>query len=174
MITGTPDSPTFHPISSIASALHRSDLLVLSASPSTGSTVRPLPVSPYPAHPGTAIRAHFVVDKKPDEDGWRPWVGGTWSKWVKGTVVEYKDFAGREAQVCIVCPFIPLFCNVLMLDLVAWNVRLALAPIVPTSAHPRVQRWTYRRRRERGGHWYHVRYQDGQPRRRHARLGCPV
>ncbi|TCD67534.1 hypothetical protein EIP91_012288 [Steccherinum ochraceum] len=99
IIAGTPDAPIFHPVSSIASALHRSDLLVLS-SPSTSSPrPRTLPVSPYPAQPGTSIRAHFVVDKKPteDEEGWKPWIGGTWSKWVKGTVMEYRDFAGREA-----------------------------------------------------------------------------
>ncbi|KAH8100567.1 hypothetical protein BXZ70DRAFT_159668 [Cristinia sonorae] len=110
IISGTPDAPVFHPVSSIASALHRSDLMILSASastytstasrlnPSIYSSVHSLPVSPYPAPPGAAIRAHFVVDKKPAENGWKPWVGGTWSKWVKGKVLEYKDFAGREAQ----------------------------------------------------------------------------
>ncbi|THH31984.1 hypothetical protein EUX98_g2204 [Antrodiella citrinella] len=105
VITGPPSSPTFHPISAIASSLHRSDLLVLSTSSTTLSEnndvrIRSLPVSPYPAHPGTPIRAHFVVDTKPDdsEEGWTPWVGGTWRKWVKGMVVGYKDFAGRDAQ----------------------------------------------------------------------------
>ena len=43
------------------------------------------------------------MDKKPvDDEGWRPWIGGTWSKWVKGKVMEYRDFAGREAQVRLV------------------------------------------------------------------------
>ncbi|KAH9937507.1 uncharacterized protein B0H18DRAFT_1113332 [Fomitopsis serialis] len=61
------------------------------------------PVSPYPAQPGTRIRAHFVTNKPPtsgpDADGWRPWVGGTWSKWVRGTIVGYRDLAGREAKM---------------------------------------------------------------------------
>lgn len=66
------------------------------------SSLTSLPISPYPVHPGTAIRAHFVADKEPNEAGWHPWVGGTWSKWVKGTVVGYRDFAGREAKVCAI------------------------------------------------------------------------
>lgn len=94
-------TPTFHTVTSVLSSIHRADLTLLSISNNaSGRPVLPtLPVSPYPVHPGTAIRAHFVVDKEPDEAGWRPWVGGTWSKWVKGTVVGYRDFAGREAQV---------------------------------------------------------------------------
>ena len=94
------EGPTFHPVQGILSSLPRPDLLVLSAKP--GSAQPPmnmLPVSPYPAHPGAAIRAHFVVDTEPGEPGWHPWVGGLWSKWVKGTVLGYRDFAGREAKV---------------------------------------------------------------------------
>ncbi|KZT74802.1 hypothetical protein DAEQUDRAFT_719982 [Daedalea quercina L-15889] len=102
VITGTTSNPTFSPVSSILSSLHRSDLLVLSAASSTRPPVRTLPVSPYPAHPGTRIRAHFVSNKPPsggpDAEGWRPWVGGTWSKWVRGTIVGYRDLAGREAK----------------------------------------------------------------------------
>jgi len=100
IITGSSSSPTFSPVSSILSSLHRFDLLLLST-----STLRPsshtLPVSPYPAQPGAPIRAHFVTDKPPtgaDGEGWRPWVGGTWSKWVRGKVVGYRDLAGREAK----------------------------------------------------------------------------
>jgi len=47
---------------------------------------------------GTPIRAHFVSETRPKEDGWQPWVGSTWSKWVQGTVVGYRDFSGREAM----------------------------------------------------------------------------
>ncbi|KAI0082213.1 hypothetical protein K474DRAFT_1586402 [Panus rudis PR-1116 ss-1] len=97
VISGTPKAPSFHAISSVQSALHRADVLLLSPADSS-LMIRTLPISPYPAHPGTPIRAHFVTDKKPNEEGWRPWVGGTWSKWVKGTVVGYRDFAGREAK----------------------------------------------------------------------------
>lgn len=66
------------------------------------TALRSLPISPYPVPAGTAIRAHFVSEAKPKEDGWQPWIGGTWSKWVQGTVLGYRDFAGREA---IVSPF---------------------------------------------------------------------
>jgi hypothetical protein len=40
-----------------------------------------------------------VVYDHPNEPGWVPWIGGTWSKWVRGTVLGYRDFAGRETQV---------------------------------------------------------------------------
>jgi hypothetical protein len=96
-------APTFHPVVSILSSLPRPDLLVLSAKSASSSGPQPLlgtlPVSPYPAQPGTPIRAHFVVDTEPNEAGWYPWVGGLWSKWVRGTVLGYRDFAGREAKV---------------------------------------------------------------------------
>jgi hypothetical protein len=71
------------PVSSILSALHRSDLLLLSAA----ASVRSLPVSPYPAQPGTRIRAHIVSESRPitksdpEAEGWHPWVGG-WAKWI--------------------------------------------------------------------------------------------
>jgi hypothetical protein len=92
-----PNSTCLHPISSVLSSLRRSDLLLLSK---TGPPQNALPVSPYPAPQHTRIRAHFVVDRKPDESGWMPWVGGMWCKWVRGSVLGYRDFAGREAQVC--------------------------------------------------------------------------
>jgi len=91
------DSVTY-PVASILSSLHRSDLILLSPSP-VRSPLRSLPISPYPAPAGTPIRAHFVSEKRPEEDGWQPWIGGTWSKWVRGTVLGYRDFSGREATV---------------------------------------------------------------------------
>ncbi|KAH9947980.1 hypothetical protein B0H21DRAFT_690948 [Amylocystis lapponica] len=111
IITGAPSAPVIRPVSAVLSALHRADLLLLSAHPSaqhpSASTSslpasRTYPISPYPAPPGTRVRAHFVSSVPPtygaDAEGWRPWVGGTWSKWVRGTVLGYRDFAGREAQ----------------------------------------------------------------------------
>ncbi|KAI0361826.1 hypothetical protein OH77DRAFT_1418085 [Trametes cingulata] len=108
IIAGQPPSaPLFHPVQSVLSAMHRADLLLLSASlspTSAGATkaLRSLPVNPYPVQPGTPIRAHFVVDKPPtagrESEGWTPWVGGTWRKWVRGSVIGYRDFAGREAK----------------------------------------------------------------------------
>ena len=95
-------APSFHPVTEVQSSLPRPDLVVLSANSVTDRPItHTLPISPYPAHPGTAIRAHFVVDREPDEVGWHPWVGGLWSKWVRGTVLGYRDFAGREAQVSL-------------------------------------------------------------------------
>lgn len=85
------------------SSLRKSDLLLLSKEGPSRTT---LPVSPYPAPLYTRIRAHFVVEQKPNESGWRPWVGGMWSKWVAGSVLGYRDFAGREAQV----GYLPVIC----------------------------------------------------------------
>jgi hypothetical protein len=93
------DSATVaHPIASVLSSLHRSDLILVSPFPMR-SPLRSLPISPYPSPVGTPIRAHFISETRPKEDGWQPWVGGTWSKWVHGTVLGYRDFAGREATV---------------------------------------------------------------------------
>ncbi|KAF7339857.1 hypothetical protein MVEN_01902500 [Mycena venus] len=88
-------SLSVHPISSIVSAVPRSDILLLQ---SASSALPTLPVSPYPAQRETAIRAHFVTHERPQEPGWAPWLGGSWSKWVRGTVLGYRDFAGRETQ----------------------------------------------------------------------------
>ncbi|KAF8921982.1 hypothetical protein CPB85DRAFT_1427331 [Mucidula mucida] len=60
--------------------------------------MRPWPVSPYPAQPGTKIKAHFVSYHLPEDEGWTPWIGGTYRKWVSGTVLGYRDFAGRETM----------------------------------------------------------------------------
>ncbi|KAI0005494.1 hypothetical protein BJV74DRAFT_875425 [Russula compacta] len=97
-ILSTIDStPSAHPIASVLSSLHRSDLILLSPFPML-APLRSLPISPYPVPSGTPIRAHFVSETRPKEDGWRPWIGGTWYKWVQGTVLGYRDFAGREAM----------------------------------------------------------------------------
>lgn len=101
IISGTPAAPAFHPVSAVLSTLHRSDLLVLSISPQEHARrLRTLPLSPYPVQVGTHIRAHFATEHPPTlSDGWVPWVGGMWRKWMSGTVVGYRDFAGREAKV---------------------------------------------------------------------------
>lgn len=95
VISGSREGTEFHPVSEVLSALHRSDLVLFRKS---GPALKTMPVSPYPVHPNAVIRAHFVVDEEPDEPGWVPWIGGTWSKWVRGKVVGYRDFAGREAK----------------------------------------------------------------------------
>ncbi|KAK0465345.1 uncharacterized protein EV420DRAFT_1513952 [Desarmillaria tabescens] len=97
VISGSAEHQQIHPVSAIPSALPRSDLMALACSK---AQVQTLPVSLYPVQPGTSIRAHFVShsDSPPVEPGWIPWVGGTWSKWVRGTVLGYRDFAGRETM----------------------------------------------------------------------------
>ncbi|KAF5368477.1 hypothetical protein D9758_002379 [Tetrapyrgos nigripes] len=78
VITGDEQSIKTHPVTAISSALPRSDLILLSC---TTPSVPTVPVSPYPVHPQTPIRAHFVSHVKPKEPGWSSWIGGTWSKW---------------------------------------------------------------------------------------------
>ncbi|KAI0252586.1 hypothetical protein BJV78DRAFT_1199725 [Lactifluus subvellereus] len=96
ILSSIDSAPVAHPIASVLSSLHRSDLILLSPFPMR-SPFRSLPISPYPAPAGTPIRAHFILEMRPKEDGWQPWIGGTWSKWVHGTILGYRDFAGREA-----------------------------------------------------------------------------
>ncbi|TFY74658.1 hypothetical protein EWM64_g9354 [Hericium alpestre] len=87
---------TANPILSVLSSLPRSDILIFACAPP--APMRTLPVSLYPAHPGTRVHAHFVAHARPEEEGWEPWIEGTWAKWVSGTVLGYRDFAGREAE----------------------------------------------------------------------------
>lgn len=86
------------PVSAIVSALPHSDLLLLSC---PQSSLKSLSVSPYPAQIGASIRAHLVSHLQPTESGWNPWIRGTWSKWVSGTVHGYRDRTGREAKVTL-------------------------------------------------------------------------
>ncbi|KAH9944547.1 uncharacterized protein BXZ73DRAFT_39335 [Epithele typhae] len=100
VISGSSAAPTFHPVAAVLSAMHRGDLVLLAApAPARACS---LPVNPYPVRPGTRVCAHFVTDRPPaegqDAEGWTPWVGGAWRKWVRGTVLGYRDYAGREAQ----------------------------------------------------------------------------
>ncbi|KAJ3571342.1 hypothetical protein NP233_g3811 [Leucocoprinus birnbaumii] len=92
-------SVAMHPITGVVSSLPRSDLLLLSCKiDKSKHELQSLPVSPYPAHAGTSVKAHFVAMTKPKTEGWYPWIGGTWGKWVDGKVLGYRDFAGREAE----------------------------------------------------------------------------
>ncbi|KAK7064431.1 hypothetical protein R3P38DRAFT_2824474 [Favolaschia claudopus] len=84
-----------HRVSRIVSSIPRSDLLLLQ---SESPALPTLPVSPYPVQSETAIRAHFVKHDDPQDSGWLPWIGSSWSSWVQGSVASYKDFAGRETQ----------------------------------------------------------------------------
>ncbi|CAA7264693.1 unnamed protein product [Cyclocybe aegerita] len=98
VVAGTGDTVTVYPVSRVVSCLPMSDLLLLSCSIPPG-VVNTLPVSPYPAHRDTTIRAHFVLhDEFQAGKGWRPWVGDSWGKWVEGRVLGYRDFAGRETH----------------------------------------------------------------------------
>ncbi|KAF9480437.1 hypothetical protein BDN70DRAFT_805285 [Pholiota conissans] len=98
VVAGRGSALKVFPVSRVVSALPRSDLLLLSCALPEGM-VRTLPVSPYPAHAGTAIRAHFVAhDTLRTTEGWNEWIGDTWGKWEAGRVVGYRDFAGRETE----------------------------------------------------------------------------
>jgi hypothetical protein len=104
ILSSIDSSPAAHPIASVLSSLHRSDLILLSPFPMR-APLRSLPISPYPVPVGTPIRAHFVSETRPKEDGWKPWIGSMWSKWVEGTVLGYRDFSGREAMVGPLVPW---------------------------------------------------------------------
>lgn len=100
VVFGGTDALEVFPISRVLSALPRSDLLLVSC-PIPSGKLETLPVSPYPVKKDASIRAHFVRHQKPLESDWYPWIGDTWGKWVQGTVLGYRDFTGRETEVCI-------------------------------------------------------------------------
>jgi len=88
----------------VVSALPKSDLLLLSyprlEHESNGeSALSMVPTTPYPAQAHSHVKAHLVSHTQLDEPGWTPWIGGTWRKWVRGTILGYRDFLGREATV---------------------------------------------------------------------------
>ncbi|KAF8895058.1 hypothetical protein CPB84DRAFT_1273220 [Gymnopilus junonius] len=97
VVTGSGQSVQVYPVSTVVSALPRSDLILLSCKLPAGS-VNTLPVSPYPSQKDTPILAHFVSTHRPDDPGWTRWIGDTWGKWHRGTVLGYRDFAGRETE----------------------------------------------------------------------------
>ncbi|TFK31006.1 hypothetical protein BDQ12DRAFT_701669 [Crucibulum laeve] len=97
VITGSGDSLSLHPVSSVVSSLAKPDLLLLSCRLSKGA-VNTLPTSPYLVHSDTSIRVHFVMNDKPADPGWTPWIGRTWRKWVSGKIDGYRDFAGNETK----------------------------------------------------------------------------
>lgn len=98
VIAGAGAGLAVYPATRVVSALPHSDLLLLAAVLPPG-TVHALPVSPYPARAGAAVRAHFVAHEKPSVPGWDMWVGDTWGRWEAGKVLGYRDFAGRETEV---------------------------------------------------------------------------
>ncbi|KAJ7630699.1 hypothetical protein FB45DRAFT_1027891 [Roridomyces roridus] len=76
IVYGTSPS-TVTPVSSIVSSIPRSDILVMRTA---------------------AMRRADLARFAPQEPGWTPWVSGTWAKWVRGSIMGYRDFAGREAH----------------------------------------------------------------------------
>ncbi|KXN84791.1 hypothetical protein AN958_12085 [Leucoagaricus sp. SymC.cos] len=89
-----------HPVTGVVSALPRSDLLLLSCKiDQSKHLLKTLPISPYPAHADTSVKTHFVALTIPNSEGWHPWIGGTWGKWIDGKVLGYRDFAGRETEI---------------------------------------------------------------------------
>ncbi|KAG8827532.1 hypothetical protein FRC19_002610 [Serendipita sp. 401] len=97
LVNTKPGKYHLHDVHSFRQRLH--DLLLLQTDDSTLFEHQSLPVSPYPASVNTTVAAHFVTETKPNEDGWTPCFNGTlFRKWVTGTVIGYKDFAGNEAK----------------------------------------------------------------------------
>lgn len=97
IVSASDGSIHLEPVVEVLSSLPNSDLVILSTA--TGKAHRTLPVSPYPAPNGTHLRAHFICDEEPPEQGWEPWIAGTWRKWASGTLLGYRGPGGREAEV---------------------------------------------------------------------------
>lgn len=129
----------------IPSSLPRHDLLLLTGLPRKPASQQvaqrtrsnSLPVSPYPVPVGTAIAAHFIIDKesvqKTDDDGWIPCFNGMmYRKWVKGHVVGYRDFAGNETKVNI---SIRHAGSCLYVIILAWNLRQSIQPFGYPNSH---------------------------------------
>jgi len=98
-----------YPVKSIPSCIPRSDVLLLEIfQPETKlelPRLRSLPVSPYPVHKDTRVRAHFVADSQGPllslgQHSWAPWMGsaGVYRTWAECMVRGYRDFTGREAH----------------------------------------------------------------------------
>lgn len=98
-----------YPVKSIPSCIPRSDVLLLEVLQSGVEPDPPklvsLPVSPYPVHKDTKVRAHFVADGQTPplslgRHGWSSWMGtaGVYKTWAKCTVRGYRDFTGKETH----------------------------------------------------------------------------
>ncbi|EIW86505.1 hypothetical protein CONPUDRAFT_161241 [Coniophora puteana RWD-64-598 SS2] len=90
-----------YPAAGIASALHSSDLLILSV-PSLPD-VHTLPVSPYPAPVGSRVAVHCATHTEPprwvaEQDGWRWWTGGVWARWAPGEIIGYRNSHGGRSE----------------------------------------------------------------------------
>lgn len=96
-----------YPVNGIPSCIPRSDLLLLDADDKLGlPKLKPLPVSPYPVHKDTKVRAHFVTDRQEPflslgQHNWSPWMGasGVYRAWAECIIQGYRDFSGRETHV---------------------------------------------------------------------------
>lgn len=99
-----------YPVKGIPSCIPRSDVLLLEVfQPDTKlglPKLTSLPVSPYPVHKDTKVRAHFVTDNQGSllssgQHNWSSWMGtaGIYRTWAECVVRGYRDFAGRETRV---------------------------------------------------------------------------
>ncbi|KAH8835397.1 hypothetical protein DL96DRAFT_1702383 [Flagelloscypha sp. PMI_526] len=89
--------PSVYPVTAIVSSLPRSDMLLLRAS--LPDYIHAFPLNPYPPKTSTPIQAHLVVHTEPQDPGWSPWIcEGSWTKWIPGQILSYRDFAGRETS----------------------------------------------------------------------------
>ena len=101
-----------YPVKSVASSIPRSDVLLLEVCQPDAKRGPPnlvsLPISPYPVHKDTRVRAHFVTNGQGPlphlgQHSWSPWMGtaGIYRTWAECAVRGYRDFTGREAHVGI-------------------------------------------------------------------------
>lgn len=99
-----------YPVKGIPSCIPRSDVLLLEVFQPDAkmglSKLSPLPISPYPVHKDTKVRAHFVTDNRGPllslgQHSWSSWMGtaGVYRAWAGCTVRGYRDFTGRETHV---------------------------------------------------------------------------
>lgn len=104
-----------YPVKGIPSCIPRSDVLLLEVfQPDTKlglPKLTSLPISPYPVHKDTRVRAHFVTGSQGSllslgQHNWSSWMGtaGVYRAWAECMVQGYRDFSGRETHVGISSP----------------------------------------------------------------------
>lgn len=136
-----------YPVKGIPSCIPRSDVLLLEIFQPGAKQEPPklvsLPVSPYPVHKDTRVRAHFVADSQGPllslgQHNWAPWMGnaGIYRAWAECTVRGYRDFAGREAHVG--SPNSILARVLLMWTTSAWDLRSVKSYDVYTPSYIRI------------------------------------